>query len=268
MAESPIRVIARAVKILDCFLDARGSLGITELSRQTQLSKSTVHHVVTTLVETGLLAADGSSRRYRLGAKLAQLGNAFIESSDLRELVLPLMTELRDLTNETVTLHVKVGDTRVIIAQVVSTEGIRRVLEVGASRPVSFGAAGIVLMSALSDQEVLHLLKRRRPQRLTAKTVTDPHQILMLVQRARVDGYCILGEQTTVGVGAIALPIHDHRGAVPAGILISGPIQRWNPKTMATHLKRMKAIAEGVSRRLGLRLDEAARVALVASRPK
>lgn len=258
MAEPPIRVIARAVKILDCYLDVGGSLGITELSRKTGLSKATVHHVVTTLVETGLLAADVSSRRYRLGPKLAQLGSAFVESIDLRELVLPVMTEIRDLTHETVTLHVRVGDERVIIAQVESTHGIRRVLEIGASRPVWLGAAGIVLMSGMPDDEVTRLLRRSRPRKLTPKTVVDKRQILTLVQRTRVDGYCMVGEQTQEGVGALALPIHDHRGGVQAAILISGPFQRWNPKTINPFLKRLTTIVDTASRRLGRRIDEPA----------
>jgi DNA-binding IclR family transcriptional regulator len=255
MADPPVRSIERAVKILDCFLLAPGALGISELSRQTQLSKSTVHHLVTTLVETGLLAPDGPSRLYRLGPKVAQLGTAFGESTDLRDLVLPTLTELRDLTDETVTLHVKVGDQRVVMAQVVSTQGIRRVLEVGSSRPVHLGAVGMVLMADLSDLEVLQLLKQPRPRRLTPKTVTDPRQILELVRRARTDGYSTLGEQTEEGVGVIALPLHDHQGRVPAAIVISGPIQRWNPDSMAPYLERMVAIVEGVSRRLGRRFD-------------
>jgi DNA-binding IclR family transcriptional regulator len=253
MAESPIRVIGRAVNILDCFLDARGTLGITELSRETRLSKSTVHHVVSTLVETGLLSVDESTRRYRLGPKVAQLGKAFSESTDLRDLVLPAMTELRDLTSETVTLHVRVGEERVIIAQVESKLGIRRVLSVGASRPLWLGATGIVLMGDMADQEVLQFLKRIHPKRLTEKTVIDPSQVLALVQRARAAGYSTLSEQMEDDVGAIAFPIHDHHGAVLACVLISGPIQRWNQKTSAVHLKRMKAIVEDVSRRLGWR---------------
>jgi IclR family KDG regulon transcriptional repressor len=256
MAESSIRVIARAVKILDCFVGARGNLGITELSRQTRLSKSTVHHFVTTLVETGLLASDGASRRYRLGPKLAQLGNAFIQSTDLRDLGLRALTELRDLTDETATLHMKFGEQRVTMDQVASTQGIRRVLNLGVARPIYLGAVGIVLMGDMTDQDVLRLLKRSRPRRLTTKTVTDSNEILTLVQKARIDGYCMLSEQTEEGVGVIALPIHDHLGAVPAGIVVSGPIQRWNSKTMMPHLKRMKAIVDGVSRQLGQQPNE------------
>jgi DNA-binding IclR family transcriptional regulator len=251
MAESSIRVITRAVQILDCFVGARGTLGVTEISRQTKLSKSTVHHFLTTLVETGLLAFDVTSRRYRLGPKLAQLGNAFIQSTDLRDLAMGALTELRDLTDETATLHVRVGENRITMEQVVSTQGIRRVLDLGVSRPVSLGAVGMVLMGDTADQEILSLVKRNRLRQLTPKTVTDPQEILRLVHKARIDGYCMLGEQTEEGVGVIALPIHDHLGAVPAAVVVSGPIQRWNPKVMAPYLKRMKLIVDGVSHQLG-----------------
>jgi IclR family transcriptional regulator, acetate operon repressor len=267
MPESSIRVIERAVKILDCFVGTRGTLGVTELSKQTRLSKSTVHHFVTTLVETGLLASDGTSRRYRLGPKLAQLGNAFIQSTDLRDLAQRALTELRDLTDETASLHMKIGDQRVPMDQVVSTQGIRRVLNLGVARPIYLGAVGMVLMGDLSDPEILGLLKRNRPKRLAPSTVTDPQEILKLVHKARTDGYCILGEQTDEGVGVIAFPIHDHLGAVPAGIVVSGPIHRWNSKTILPYLKRMKAIADGVSTMLGRQpLEVPALAARAASR--
>jgi len=246
------------VKILDCFVNARGTLGVTELSQQTHLSKSTVHHFVTSLVETGLLASDGPSRRYRLGPKLALLGNAFIQSTDLRDLALPALTELRDLSDETASLHVKFGDQRMTVAQVVSTQGIRRVLNLAVLRPIYVGAVGVVLMGGMTDDEVLRLLKRSRPRRLTSKSVIDPQELLALVQKARVDGFCTLGEQTEEGVGVVAFPIRDHLGAIPAAVVVSGPIQRWNPKAMAPHLKRMKAIVDGVSHQLGLQPADSA----------
>jgi DNA-binding IclR family transcriptional regulator len=251
MAESSIRVIVRAVKILDCFVGARSPLGITDLSKEMRLSKSTVHHVVTTLVGTGLLASDGASRRYRLGPKLAHLGNAFIQSTDLRDLARRGLIELRDLTDETASLHLKFGTQRIISDQVVSTHGIRRVLTLGLGRPIYIGAVGIVLMGDMSDRDILRLLKRSRPEQLTPRTVTNPQEILKLVQAARADGYSMLNEQTDEGVGVIAFPIHDHMGSIPAGIVVSGPIQRWQSKTIAPYVKRMRRIVDRVSSQLG-----------------
>jgi DNA-binding IclR family transcriptional regulator len=256
MAESPIRVVERAVKILDCFVGARSTLGIKDLSKQTRLTKKTVHHVVTTLVETGLLASEGDTRRYRLGLKLAQLGNAFIQSTDLRGLARRGLTELRDLTGETASLHIKFGNQRIISDQVISTQGIRRVLSLGLGRPVYLGAVGIVLMGDMSDRDVLRLLKRSRPRQLTPSTVIDPQEILKLVQAARADGYSMLNEQTVEGVGVIAFPIHDHLESIPAGIVVSGPIQRWQSKTIAPYVTRMRRIVDRVSSQLGGQPDE------------
>jgi len=158
----------------------------------------------------------------------------------------------------------KIGDQRVTMDQVVSTQGIRRVLNLGIARPIYLGAVGMVLMGDMTDQEILALLKRNRPKKLTPNTVTDPQEILKMVHKARADGYCILNEQTDIGVGVAAFPIHDHLGAVPAGIVVSGPIQRWNSKTILPYLKRMKAIADSVSTMLGRQLAEP--TAKVASR--
>lgn len=251
MPESPIRVIERAVTILDCIVAAREPLGITELSRRTGLSKSTVHHFVTTLCDTALLATDPVTRRYRLGPKLAQLGNAFMESTDLRDLAQPALAELRDLTGETATLHVRMGDDRITMAQATSTQSIRRVLDLGVARPLHLGAVGIVLMGGLTDEEIGRLLSRSRPRRLTSKTVIERDAILDLVRQARADGYSLLSEQTEEGIGVIALPVHDHRGGVPAAIVVSGPIQRWHPETIAPLIGRIRAIVDGVSRQIG-----------------
>jgi len=77
-------------------------------------------------------------------------------------------------------------------------------------------------MGDMSDDDVLRLLKRSRPRRLTPKSVTDPQEILALVKKARVDGYCTLGEQTEEGVGVIACHPRPSR-AIPAAVVVSGP---------------------------------------------
>ena len=256
MTDSPVRVVVRAVSILDCFVGARGSLGIAEIARQTNLSKSTVHHVVATLVDTGMLSADVIKGRYRLGPKIAQFGHAFAESTALRDVALQSMHELRDLSGETVTLHIRIGDERVILAQVESLQGVRRVLTVGAARPLWLGAAGVVLMSGLSDAEVREILARASPKKLTDRTVTDMNETFALVERARKEGYSTLSEQMERDVGAIALPIRDHTGSVPGCVLISGPLTRWNPSSTIPQLPEIEAIVTAVSRRLGWRGGE------------
>ena len=61
-----------AARVLRAFSRAGQELGITELSRQLGLSKSTVHRLVTTLTRTAARAGS-SSGRYRLGLVLYEL---------------------------------------------------------------------------------------------------------------------------------------------------------------------------------------------------
>ena len=57
------------------------------------------------------------------------------------------MEELRDLTQETVSLHIRQRDLRVCIAQVESRRQVRRVVPVGYEVGINVGATGEVLLA-------------------------------------------------------------------------------------------------------------------------
>jgi hypothetical protein len=60
------RSLLRGVAILACFTVERPERGILELARELELSASTTHRYVLTLLELGLLERSPRSRRYRL----------------------------------------------------------------------------------------------------------------------------------------------------------------------------------------------------------
>lgn len=60
------RSLMRGLAILACFTVERPERGILELARELELSASTTHRYVLTLLELGLLERCPRSRRYRL----------------------------------------------------------------------------------------------------------------------------------------------------------------------------------------------------------
>jgi IclR helix-turn-helix domain len=60
------RSLVRGLAILACFTVERPERGILELARELELSASTTHRYVLTLLELGLLERSPRSRRYRL----------------------------------------------------------------------------------------------------------------------------------------------------------------------------------------------------------
>src|SRR6266513_2196133 len=100
--------VRNAARVLRAFSRAGQELGITELSRQLGLGKSTVHRLVTTLTAERLLERGSTPGRYRLGLVLYELGSNVTEHVDLHQAALPVIATLRHETGEMV--HVAVLD--------------------------------------------------------------------------------------------------------------------------------------------------------------
>src|SRR5205823_3140218 len=59
-------------------------LGVTEIADRTGLAKPTVHGLLRTLEAHDLVAQDPDTGKYSLGPGVLQLGNAYLDGSDLR----------------------------------------------------------------------------------------------------------------------------------------------------------------------------------------
>ena len=71
---SGVQSIERAIAILKAFSPKREELGVTELSRQLNLHKSTVSRLLASLQREGLVEENPVTRKYRLGMALVTLG--------------------------------------------------------------------------------------------------------------------------------------------------------------------------------------------------
>ena len=93
--------LARGLAILSTFHSDRPLIGVSELSRGLELSRSTVHRYVATLAKLGYLQQDPDSKRYRLGPKVLDLGFSALNSMDLLEVSAPHLRRLSDETQRT-----------------------------------------------------------------------------------------------------------------------------------------------------------------------
>src|SRR4051794_41840919 len=85
--------VLHAVRLLEAFVDGPADYGISELSRQAGLSKSTVHRLVTTLVEVGWLERNPTTDKDRLGVEVVELGSAGAARPEGGGCALPVVPE-------------------------------------------------------------------------------------------------------------------------------------------------------------------------------
>src|SRR3974377_1272929 len=86
-APSPIRAVSYSLALVDALAATDHGRGVTELSEELRLAKSTVYRLLQTLVSHGYVVQDPSSGRYQLGLKFLELGT--LVSNRLSILMIP-----------------------------------------------------------------------------------------------------------------------------------------------------------------------------------
>jgi DNA-binding IclR family transcriptional regulator len=106
--------LERGLAVLAAFTPDRPTLGISELARRLDLTRSTTHRYVATLAALGYLQQDEPTRQYRLGPRVLDLGFSVLGSLELREIAAPHLRRLTDTTGHTSNLAIR-DDTDVIL---------------------------------------------------------------------------------------------------------------------------------------------------------
>ena len=185
---STSRSLERGLAILSSFNSDRPLIGVSELSRDLDLSRSTAHRYVATLAQLGYLQQDRDSKRYRLGPKVLDLGFSAINSMDVREISAPHLQQLSDETGHTVNLAILDGIDVVYIERCRSARpGQREIdlnLHVGARLPAYCTAMGKAILAFLPEDQPRG---DHRAHRLRAARAEHVHRPGRVPRGARAD---------------------------------------------------------------------------------
>ncbi len=223
---------------------------ISELSKKLHLSKSTAHRLLKTLEVSELVMQDPITRRYFLGPLILNLASRPIISH--QNLILSAfedMRSLRDLSRETVVLHIRIGLERICLEELPSFENIRYTAGKGFVAPIYTGSAGKVLLSELEDNELQILMSNLHLDPIGPNTITDKKALLKEVKKVRKQGYATSFGERVLGSASIAVPIKNYICPVSFGIL--GPDNRFTlDRMMMDILESMKESSRRISKKL------------------
>jgi IclR family pca regulon transcriptional regulator len=214
--------LERGLAILSAFDSDRPLIGVSELSRELELSRSTAHRYIATLAQLGYLQQDPDSKRYRLGPKVLDLGFSAINSMDVREISAPHLRRLSDETGHTVNLAILDGTDVVYIERCRTAQpGQREIdlnLHVGARLPAYCTALGKAILAFLPEERREEIIARIEFTPRGPNTITDPQAFREELERIRIAGISVNDEELAYGLRSIAAPIRAHSGEVLAAL--------------------------------------------------
>ncbi|HEX7404378.1 MAG TPA: helix-turn-helix domain-containing protein, partial [Candidatus Nanopelagicaceae bacterium] len=137
-----IATVERAADVLLLFSNTFSrDLGVTDIAEKLGLSKAAVHRILASLRSRGFIDLNLETRRYRLGASSLALGLSYLESIDLRSMVIPELEALSSASMETATLSIRTGDQRMYVHQVCPAREIVMSVAIGVPYPLHSGSS-------------------------------------------------------------------------------------------------------------------------------
>jgi DNA-binding IclR family transcriptional regulator len=224
-----VNSVYRAAEILNML--SVGKNRITDISKELSLSKSTTHRLLKTLEKCGFVVQDPSSHQYFLGHLIIKLSSNPLDTHQhLIVCAYEEMKKLKEISEETVALHIRVGTQRICLEEMQANQNIRYVIGKGSVSPIYAGSAGKILLSELTDHELNNLLKNIKLTRVGPNTITDRNNLVQELDKIKKQGYAISSGETLEGAISISVPIRGY--FCPVALSIFGAKFRLGPRIM------------------------------------
>lgn len=239
----------RVADVLLAFASGPESLGVSEIARRLNLSKTVVYRILQSLVSRNLVMFDESTRTYRLGSATAALGARALSYLELRRVALPVLRRLQVETGETTTVSELVGTARVYLEQVPSVKELKMTVELGRPFPLHAGASSKAIL-AFAPSELRKLIVSGPLVALTPNTITDQLKLeedLLLTEK---QGTAVSFGERQPGAASVAAPVLGIDEHAIGAISACGPIDRFDEVTVEQLRPLVRNAAHEVSKEM------------------
>jgi DNA-binding IclR family transcriptional regulator len=251
MAQKQIQSVDRAARILKALGEHPGRLGLRDLADRVGLAKTTVHGLLRTLQEHGLVEQHLDTDKYQLGPQLLQLGNNYLDFNELRSRSLAWSELLATRVGEAVRVGVPHGDGVLVVHHVFRPDSSLQVLEVGALLPLHATALGKALLAYGDESWIEDVLGGELPK-LTGHTHVAATALRRELNGVREVGHAVEREEALLGEAGVAAPIFDRRTEAIGAVGVAGPKERLLKRARLPDVAALVVeTARGISRELG-----------------
>lgn len=249
MSDGRIQVVERAVDVLRVL--ARGPASLTEVAQATGLPKGTAFRILGSLRYEDMVVKDPLDNRYMLGTGFLRLTRNPLQGlAAVAALARPALTEVWRSTEETITLHARLGPDRVCVEELQSPHPIRYMAGVGVRAPLHVGSAGKVLLAFMPADERERILRRVPLEPMTPRTIVDAEALVAELDEVRARGWAGSAGERVPNAAAISVPVRVREDLVLA-LSILGPADRLTEDRQMAALDDLRAAAAAIEAATG-----------------
>jgi DNA-binding IclR family transcriptional regulator len=243
-------VLQKLSKVLSLFSPERTELSVLEVAALLRRPRSTVYRLLSQIEDEEFLDRNDETGRYRLGIRLAGLGELAVRSTSLQRISHAALSMLSLETGETATLLVLSEGSGFAVQHAESTQRVAAKGVLGRHWPLHASAGGKTLLAWLPEKDREALIKRSR-KKFTAATITGVDSLRRELQAIRTRGYSTVRGEYMEDLWGVAAPIFNHREELEAAITLGGPASRVTRGMLKVLGPAVVEACKQVSRELG-----------------
>ncbi|MGY1815686.1 IclR family transcriptional regulator [Blastococcus sp. SYSU D00820] len=241
-------VIDRALALLAAFDATHTSLSLGELARRSEIPTSSALRLASRLVAWGALER-GTDGRFTVGLRLWQVASLAPRGQGLRQVAMPYMGDLEEVTRQHVLLAVRDGGDAVLVERLSSHAAIPVLYQVGGRLPLHSTGVGLVLLAfaeAGVQEEYMSRPLVHEPERVPVSSAA----LRRTLADVRRDGLATVRRRVPQPLVAVAAPVFDATDTVAASVSVVVPQERADTRVLGPALR---TAARAISRDLGAR---------------
>jgi IclR family acetate operon transcriptional repressor len=243
-------VLKQLADVLALFSQQQPELSVLEAAAQLRRPRSTTYRLMAQIEKAGFLDRDEDTGLYRVGIRLAALGELAQSSTSLQRIAHPVLRRLSQQTGETATLLLLVDGEGTAVLHSESTQRVVAKGALGRYWPLHASAGGKALLAWRPEAEAKKLLKKRLT-RYTPTTIADLPSLKRELKQIRERGYATVRGEFMDDVWGVAVAIFNHREELEGALTLGGPRSRVTRARLPELGKILIAAGDGVSRALG-----------------
>lgn len=225
-----LQSVDNALRVIEILVN-NNEMGVTEISKNLNLGKTSVFRLLHTLKNRGYINKNKENDKYYLGIKFTHIGTTVLQRQNIVKIVRPYLESLTKKHHETVHLAIlDAGDVVFLDKANSIINTIQMHSTIGARMPGYCTGTGKLLLAykyaQLEDIEILKFDYKK----FTQNTIITSKDLIKELKKIREKGYSEDNEEKEIGLTCYAVPIRNNKNDVLAAISISGPSVRIQKK--------------------------------------
>jgi DNA-binding IclR family transcriptional regulator len=241
-------VVDRAFALLATFDAGHRSLTLGELSRRSGIPTSSTLRLAGRLMAWGALER-GNDGRFTVGLRLWEVASLAPRGQGLKQVALPFMGDLEEVTRQHVLLAVREGNEALLVERLSAHQAMNILYRVGGRLPLHSTGVGLVLL-AFAESGFQESVLAQPLVHMPENVPVSPAALRRTLAEIRREGLATFRRRAPQPLVSVAAPIFGADDTVVAALSVVVPQETAAPGLLGP---AVRPAARSISRGLGAR---------------